>query len=35
VINNDDRNDVEQWCDVDYATDALKHNIKNSTLFED
>jgi hypothetical protein len=35
VINNDDRNDVEQWCDVDYATDALKHNIENSTLFED
>lgn len=35
VVNNDNRGNIEQWCDVDFATEAVLENLDASTWFDE
>ena len=35
VVNNDHRDNIEQWCDIDFATEAVLENLDASTWFDD
>ena len=35
VVNNDNRDNIEQWCDVDFATEAVLENLDASTWFDE
>jgi hypothetical protein len=35
IINNDDRNSAQEWCDVDFATEKILSQLSNSVFFEE
>lgn len=35
IINNDSRDQLALWCDVDYATEAVLDNLDDSTWFDE
>jgi methyltransferase-like protein len=35
IINNDSRDNITRWCDVDYATEAVLENLDASTWFDE
>ena len=35
VVNNDVRDNITQWCDVDFATEAVLQNLDNSSWFDE
>jgi hypothetical protein len=35
VVNNDNRDNIEQWCNIDFATEAVLENLDASTWFDE